>query len=65
MCPVYITKLEFKSKEELQLMPQTQEEHLENESIEDDKLEDKNPDAEVKYFFLNFFFRDFHKGFSW
>ncbi|RZF33234.1 hypothetical protein LSTR_LSTR012995 [Laodelphax striatellus] len=38
-CPVYIAKLEFKSKEELQLMPQTEEEHLigleeENDSVE-------------------------------
>lgn len=52
MCPFYIAKLEFKSKEELQLMPQTQEEHLENESIEDDKSENKNPDAEVKVVLL-------------
>ncbi|XP_020300486.1 transient receptor potential cation channel trpm isoform X4 [Pseudomyrmex gracilis] len=33
--PVYITRLEFKSREELQLMPQTQEEHL--ISLEDEK----------------------------
>lgn len=52
LCPFYITKLEFKSKEELQLMPQTQEEHLENESNEDDKSEDTNPDSEVVFNFL-------------
>lgn len=52
--PFYIAKLEFKSKEELQLMPQTQEEHLENESIEDDKLEDKTLDGEVSIqYFIN------------
>lgn len=40
--PPYIAKLEFKSKEELQLMPQTEEEHLigleeENETTEGTK----------------------------
>ncbi|CAH1392573.1 unnamed protein product [Nezara viridula] len=39
LVPIYIAKLEFKSKEELQLMPQTEEEHMtgleeENESTE-------------------------------
>ncbi|KAL1129661.1 hypothetical protein AAG570_012606 [Ranatra chinensis] len=43
LCPFYIVRLEFKSKEELQLMPQTEEEHLigleeENESMERGKL---------------------------
>ncbi|XP_015190777.1 PREDICTED: transient receptor potential cation channel trpm isoform X4 [Polistes dominula] len=33
--PVYISRLEFKSREELQLMPQTQEEHL--IALEDEK----------------------------
>ncbi|XP_014480910.1 PREDICTED: transient receptor potential cation channel trpm isoform X1 [Dinoponera quadriceps] len=33
--PVYIARLEFKSREELQLMPQTQEEHL--IALEDEK----------------------------
>ena len=28
LCPPLILKLEFKSKEELQLMPQTEEEHM-------------------------------------
>ncbi|XP_069671775.1 transient receptor potential cation channel trpm isoform X1 [Periplaneta americana] len=56
MCPIYIAKLEFKSKEELQLMPQTEEEHLigleeENESIEGqpaDPHRTTDPDAEKK-----------------
>ncbi|KAJ8678740.1 hypothetical protein QAD02_014527, partial [Eretmocerus hayati] len=37
--PVYITQLEFKSREELQLMPQTAEEHL-------IALEDENEDSD-------------------
>jgi len=55
LCPFYIAKLEFKSKEELQLMPQTEEEHLigleeENESIEGqptDSHHNTDPDAEA------------------
>ncbi|CAH0550311.1 unnamed protein product [Brassicogethes aeneus] len=48
LCPPYILKLEFKSKEELQLMPQTTEEHLENENDDDDKSDsEKNPDGEA------------------
>ncbi|XP_050551119.1 transient receptor potential cation channel trpm isoform X12 [Spodoptera frugiperda] len=46
LCPLYILQLEFKSKEELQLMPQTEEEHLENESIEDDRSTKDPNDAE-------------------
>lgn len=47
-CPPYILKLEFKSKEELQLMPQTTEEHMELENEDDDKSDsEKNPDVEV------------------
>ncbi|XP_041371939.1 transient receptor potential cation channel subfamily M member 3-like isoform X2 [Gigantopelta aegis] len=38
LLPLYILALEFKSKEELQLMPQTMEEHL--EELEDDVSED-------------------------
>ena len=38
-CPLYIAQMEFKSREELQLMPQTQEEHL-------IALEDENEDSE-------------------
>lgn len=40
LCPAYIPQLEFKSREELQLMPQTEEEHQlgleeeEEESVE-------------------------------
>jgi transient receptor potential cation channel subfamily M protein 3 len=55
LCPFYIAKLEFKSKEELQLMPQTEEEHLigleeENESIEGQPTDthcNLEPDSEV------------------
>ncbi|CAG4987129.1 unnamed protein product [Colias eurytheme] len=47
LCPLYILQLEFKSKEELQLMPQTEEEHLENESIEDDRSTKDPNDAEA------------------
>ncbi|KAL1512762.1 hypothetical protein ABEB36_002294 [Hypothenemus hampei] len=46
--PPYILRLEFKSKEELQLMPQTTEEHLELENDDDDKSDsEKNPDGEA------------------
>ncbi|XP_063221522.1 transient receptor potential cation channel trpm isoform X3 [Bacillus rossius redtenbacheri] len=55
LCPLYILKLEFKSKEELQLMPQTAEEHQicleeENESLDDRPADQRNtePDAEKK-----------------
>lgn len=49
--PIYIAKLEFKSKEELQLMPQTEEEHLtgleeENESTEGSKGLDSHRNTE-------------------
>lgn len=56
--PPYILRLEYKSKEELQLMPQTEEEHLELEMDEDDRDSEKNPDNEVSQvkFFLMFFF---------
>ncbi|KAG5896745.1 hypothetical protein JTB14_031725 [Gonioctena quinquepunctata] len=44
----YILKLEFKSKEELQLMPQTTEEHMELENEDDDKSDsEKNLDGEA------------------
>jgi len=43
-CPLYITRLEFKSREELQLMPQTQEEHL--IALEDEK-EDSDSEHNV------------------
>ncbi|CAG9862478.1 unnamed protein product [Phyllotreta striolata] len=45
----YIFKLEFKSKEELQLMPQTTEEHMELENDDDDKSDsDKNQDGDKR-----------------
>nr|CAD7576732.1 unnamed protein product [Timema californicum] len=54
LCPLYVLKLDFKSKEELQLMPQTEEEHLigleeENESLDERPLDARNtdPDAEL------------------
>ncbi|XP_057664750.1 transient receptor potential cation channel trpm isoform X27 [Diorhabda carinulata] len=49
LCMPYIFKLEFKSKEELQLMPQTTEEHMELENDDDDDKSDseKNQDADV------------------
>lgn len=50
----YILRLEFKSKEELQLMPQTTEEHMELENDDDDKSDsDKNQDGEVSMDFEN------------
>lgn len=52
LCPVYISRLEFKSREELQLMPQTQEEHLialedEKEDSESEHGTSNGPDVEV------------------
>ncbi|XP_075216680.1 transient receptor potential cation channel, subfamily M isoform X1 [Lycorma delicatula] len=52
-CPVYIAKLEFKSKEELQLMPQTEEEHLigleeENDSVEGRPSEHHSGEPDVE-----------------
>ncbi|XP_055380249.1 transient receptor potential cation channel trpm isoform X3 [Condylostylus longicornis] len=44
--PPFIKKLDFKSKEELQLMPQTEEEHLENQNLDYDDLDKHHPDAE-------------------
>lgn len=40
--------LDFKTKEELQSMPQTEEEHLENQNLDYEDLEKNNPDAEVR-----------------
>lgn len=54
LCPPFIKKLDFKSKEELQSMPQTEEEHLENQNLDYEDLE-KTPDAEVCYIFVLFF----------
>lgn len=58
LLPPIIAKLDFKSKEELQLMPQTEEEHLENQNMDYEDHEKLNPDAEVStsfpYFFMTF-----------
>jgi transient receptor potential cation channel subfamily M protein 3 len=42
LCPFYIAKLEFKSKEELQLMPQTEEEYMIN-LVEENKSKEGQP----------------------
>uniref|UniRef100_A0A1B0FMS2 Uncharacterized protein n=1 Tax=Glossina morsitans morsitans TaxID=37546 RepID=A0A1B0FMS2_GLOMM len=46
--PYYIKHLDFKSKEELQQMPQTEEEHLENQNLDNDDSDRSHPDAECK-----------------
>ncbi|KAJ6640898.1 Transient receptor potential cation channel trpm [Pseudolycoriella hygida] len=46
ICPPFITKLDFKSKEELQSMPQTEEEHLENQNLDYEDLDKAHADAE-------------------
>lgn len=51
ICPPFITKLDFKSKEELQSMPQTEEEHLENQNLDYEDLDKAHPDAEVQTIF--------------
>ncbi|XP_017108308.2 transient receptor potential cation channel trpm isoform X5 [Drosophila bipectinata] len=45
--PLYIRQLDFKSKEELQQMPQTEEEHLENQNLDNDDSDRSQPDAEA------------------
>uniref|UniRef100_A0AAG5D5K6 Transient receptor potential cation channel trpm n=1 Tax=Anopheles atroparvus TaxID=41427 RepID=A0AAG5D5K6_ANOAO len=45
--PFYIIKLDFKSKEELQQMPQTEEEHLENQYLDYEDRDQKDFDAEA------------------
>lgn len=52
ICPPFITKLDFKSKEELQSMPQTEEEHLENQNLDYEDLDKAHPDAEVTNLFF-------------
>jgi transient receptor potential cation channel subfamily M protein 3 len=42
LCPFYIAKLEFKSKGELQFMPQTEEEHMIN-LMEEKKSKEGQP----------------------
>lgn len=46
--PPFIKRLDFKSKEELQSMPQTEEEHLENQNLDYEDQEKTHPDAEVQ-----------------
>lgn len=46
--PIYIKKLDFKTREELQQMPQTEEEHLENQYMDYEDKEKSIADAEVK-----------------
>lgn len=49
--PPFIKRLDFKSKEELQQMPQTEEEHLENQNLDyEDQEKQQHPDAEVLSF---------------
>lgn len=52
LCPPFIKKLDFKSKEELQSMPQTEEEHLENQNLDYEDVDKGHPDAEVSVFFF-------------
>lgn len=59
ICPPFITKLDFKSKEELQSMPQTEEEHLENQNLDYEDCEKSHPDAEVYLLLFTFYFRYF------
>ncbi|XP_050323310.1 transient receptor potential cation channel trpm isoform X5 [Bactrocera neohumeralis] len=47
LIPFYIRHLDFKSKEELQQMPQTEEEHLENQNLDNDDSDRSQPDAEA------------------
>ncbi|XP_049543421.1 transient receptor potential cation channel trpm isoform X3 [Anopheles darlingi] len=47
LVPPFIKKLDFKSKEELQQMPQTEEEHLENQYLDYEDRDKKDPDAEA------------------
>lgn len=47
LVPPFMVRLDFKSKEELQSMPQTEEEHLENQNLDYEDQEKRDPDAEV------------------
>lgn len=49
LVPFYIKKLDFKSREELQQMPQTEEEHLENQYLDYEETEKSIADAEVSW----------------
>lgn len=55
LCPPFIKRLDFKSKEELQQMPQTEEEHLENQNLDYEDQEKQHPDAEVRQSFYFIF----------
>lgn len=55
LVPIFIKKLDFKSREELQQMPQTEEEHLENQNLDYEDSERSHPDAEVNIFLRNIF----------
>lgn len=48
LVPIYIKKLDFKTREELQQMPQTEEEHLENQYLDYEDKEKSITDAEVR-----------------
>lgn len=48
LVPIYIKKLDFKTREELQSMPQTEEEHLENQYLDYEENEKSITDAEVR-----------------
>lgn len=50
--PIYIKKLDFKTREELQSMPQTEEEHLENQYLDYEEKEKSITDAEVSIMIL-------------
>lgn len=52
LVPLYIKKLDFKTREELQQMPQTEEEHLENQYMDYEDKEKSITDAEVRRIFL-------------
>ena len=57
LVPIYIKKLDFKTREELQQMPQTEEEHLENQYLDYEDKEKSIADAEVNFVFLILVFR--------
>lgn len=54
LVPIYIKKLEFKTREELQQMPQTEEEHLENQYLNYEDKEKSIADAEVNIQMFHF-----------
>lgn len=56
LVPIYIKKLDFKTRDELQQMPQTEEEHLENQYLDYEDKEKSITDAEVNKSFKEYFF---------